>query len=452
MVKEELLVEESLAVQAVPTKELFIRMLTRDIGLMEAITDLADNCVDGARFLAGDGPYDNLEVHIDVKGDRFRIDDNCGGILVETARDYAFRFGRPEEATPTPHSIGRFGVGMKRAIFKMGKRFTVDSRTSKSRFLIEQDITKWAKMGDKWEFKFSKPPEENVKVPAKEVGTTIAITNLHTDVANQFKSPTFLAKLGRWLSSRLQVALGRGLKVFLNTEKLSFSGPRFLADSQLLPARQEFWIPRATRGRDSKRTSVSVVLYCGLIGTQEEVRQSGWHVFCNGRLVLEGDKTDVTGWGESGIPKHHGQYNQFMGLAFFESYDPDKLPWNTAKTGIDKDSAVYGKAKQRMLAVMLPVKNFLDSLKREKDRRKDTDGPLSLLVKRSKRVEHQHVKTRKIFKTPPSKEPKAPTEQTISYRVPYKKAIAVKDKLEVTSWRLVGLETFDYFCDAEMDE
>src|SRR5574340_703783 len=93
-------------IDARPTKEFFVFMLTRDIQLIDAIADLVDNCVDGARRTRPDGNFDGLWVRIEVAADHFRIADNCGGIPVNVARNYAFRFGRPPGMEPTPHSVG----------------------------------------------------------------------------------------------------------------------------------------------------------------------------------------------------------------------------------------------------------------------------------------------------------------------------------------------------------
>ncbi|MGH9433064.1 MAG: hypothetical protein ACRD3T_16150, partial [Terriglobia bacterium] len=47
-------------INASPTKEFFISMLTRDIPLTRAIIDLVDNSVDGARRLRPTGDYDRF--------------------------------------------------------------------------------------------------------------------------------------------------------------------------------------------------------------------------------------------------------------------------------------------------------------------------------------------------------------------------------------------------------
>src|SRR5688572_2771156 len=117
-------------IDAYPTKRLFIEMLTRDVALIPAIIDLADNSTDGARKMRPDKKWAGLAVEITAKPEAFVISDNCGGIPVEVARKSAFRFGRPDDAQQTSGEVGRFGVGMKRGLFKLGKHFHVRSTTS----------------------------------------------------------------------------------------------------------------------------------------------------------------------------------------------------------------------------------------------------------------------------------------------------------------------------------
>ena len=77
-------------------------MLTKDIELTRAIIDLVDNCIDGARRLRPKGNYKGLYTRIETTKEYFKIVDNCGGISIELACKYAFRFGRPPEMRPTP--------------------------------------------------------------------------------------------------------------------------------------------------------------------------------------------------------------------------------------------------------------------------------------------------------------------------------------------------------------
>lgn len=143
---------DSKKIEAHPTKDLFISMLVKDIGLIRAIVDLVDNSVDGAKRAQDDEDYSNLWVRIEATRDRFRVADNCGGIPVDIARNYAFRFGRVANTPKTEHSVGQFGVGMKRALFKIGRWFKVESTTADSKFAVEVDVDEWSKDEDDWSF------------------------------------------------------------------------------------------------------------------------------------------------------------------------------------------------------------------------------------------------------------------------------------------------------------
>ena len=107
-------------------------MLTRDIELDDAILDLIDNSVDGAirktvKSKFSKTPYKGYWVKVNISKAEFSITDNCGGIP-DNRLDAAFRLGRPQanldEDIPT---IGMYGIGMKRAIFKIGRQAVVES-------------------------------------------------------------------------------------------------------------------------------------------------------------------------------------------------------------------------------------------------------------------------------------------------------------------------------------
>lgn len=102
-----------------------------------------------------------------------------------TAINYAFIFGKPENyIDDTKFSIGRFGVGMKRALFKIGKHFSVESETSQDHFLVNVDVETWSK-SDNWEFQYE-PIEQGDLV---NNGTKIKIINLNEDVKTEFSDP-----------------------------------------------------------------------------------------------------------------------------------------------------------------------------------------------------------------------------------------------------------------------
>lgn len=142
--------------KADPTKEFFIDMITRDIGLDECIFDLLDNSIDGAyRNRHDNGRLDGFHAEINVYADSFTIHDNCGGMKLSDATDYAFHFGRRADAPKdSDRSIGLYGIGMKRAVFKIGKKIVIQSSTEshpEEAFSTTIKVDEWA-ASKEWDF------------------------------------------------------------------------------------------------------------------------------------------------------------------------------------------------------------------------------------------------------------------------------------------------------------
>ena len=127
-----------------PTKKFFIEMITRDISIEDAIIDLLDNSIDGANNI-NPNDYSGLEIELIDNSNEFSIRDNCGGFTLETAQKYAFRFGRPDEAPISHNTVGRFGIGMKRSLFKMGKHFEVETQNQDNHFIVDVDVEEWSR-------------------------------------------------------------------------------------------------------------------------------------------------------------------------------------------------------------------------------------------------------------------------------------------------------------------
>src|SRR5574344_1775331 len=106
--------KKTMQVDANPTKEFFIYMITRDIETKAAIVELIDNSIDGAKKIRKNNDYRGLKINIEFNKDHFIIKDNCGGFDIETATKYAFKFGRPaDRESEKGFYTGLFGIGMK---------------------------------------------------------------------------------------------------------------------------------------------------------------------------------------------------------------------------------------------------------------------------------------------------------------------------------------------------
>lgn len=434
---------DRLVVHADPTKDFFITMLVKDIGLVPAIVDLVDNCVDGALRMRQDRDFDGLSVRIEFDHSHFRVADNCGGIAVEIARNYAFRFGRPPGMAPTRHSVGQFGVGMKRALFKIGSKFSVASTSPDSRFALQVDVDEWRREEKNWTFQFSEV-EEDSTFGEEDQGTVIEVRSLHEGISEDFDLENFSGRLRNELQSTHQHNLNHGLAITVNGVPLQVESLQLLASSQLKPAFVKLAFP------STKHPKMRIGIYCGIADSDPE--SAGWYVFCNGRLILEADQTINTGWGEGHgrtIPKYHNQFARFRGFTFFEADNSSLLPWNTTKTGVDEGSKVFKAVRQKMIGLMRPVIDFLNNLDAEKDRGK---RPLHQeLEQRAKAVTLAKLKASPVFA-----QPKADLiierACNISYKKPEDEVDRVKENLGATTLREVGEKTFEYFFEMECEE
>jgi hypothetical protein len=431
---------------ASPTKAFFVDIITRDILLDEAIQDLLDNCVDGAKRLnpGDDSSFNGLWVRLEVGPDKFEIADNCGGIPLDVARKYAFKFGRAAGFKPTSHSVGQFGVGMKRALFKMGGRFSVSSVEPESRFTIAVDVEAWAQDDRHWDFDITGLVQ--APNPVAETGTVLKVEDLEVGVAETFKQETFVKALRNQIRVTQQHPMARGLQISLNGEAIIPLGWQLIEGEGLAPMFKRF--EDDLGGTDKLKTR----LYSGIGESSSAL--AGWYIFCNGRCILDADQSDVTGWtitsDNVAIPKYHGQFARFRGYAFLDSDDAEILPWNTTKTGLDLDSAAYRRLSGRLVDATRPVIDFLNSLDAEQDFEKN-DQVLTAAVAKAPQVALEKLVERPVFQyTPPPR--RGPALARISYKRPQAEVDKLKDEFNVSSNKEVGERSFEFAFERLVDE
>ena len=431
-------------IHAEPTKELFIYMLVRDIPLTRAIVDLIDNSVDGATRLQSNGSYEGLWIKISANKNLFQIEDNCGGITVREAEEYAFKFGRANDAEATPKSIGRFGIGMKRAFFKIGRKFTVESTTLDSRFLVSANVEEWKKKSE-WTFEFQ-DIQENRQYTTEEAGTKILIEELHESVAEDLGLDNFLSQLKQEITIAYSLKIGKGLSISINGEEIAPISLNLRASDKIKVAKFE----REYRyfGSLEIDTPVKVSLYAGV--SDRNLNEGGWYIFCNERMVLEADQTEITGWGtKTGFPKYHPDFAFFRGYAFFESDDAAYLPWTTTKTGIDYDSPIYKSVKQEINQLTTPVITFLRRMAEEKSRVERGEIEESLLEEaylQTKAYSVFEADTNTSFEMPEQSEvPPRDRRGNIQYNRPLEEINLVKELLNASTNKEVGEKTFEYY-------
>ncbi|MER2512885.1 MAG: ATP-binding protein [Nitrosomonas ureae] len=431
-------------INAEPTKAFFIDMLTKDIALEQAILDLVDNSVDGAKALKADGvrPFEGRNVHIVFDRDKFRIWDNCGGFDKKTAREYAFRFGRPSGSPRTPHSIGQFGVGMKRALFKFGAHFLVRSSTTSESWAVEVEVPNWEQEGG-WHFPWA-TFEEDDEISLTNPGTEILVTSLRPEVGRRFDTRLFENSILTLIKSKHRQFISEGLTITVNGKHIDATSLYLLVkDQKFRPGTDELIFEAA--GAESVK--VRIVVGVG----QSAPREAGWYVVCNGRVVLEADRSNLTGWGlieeqsdSLVMPSYHNQFARFRGIVSFDSNDSSRVPWNTTKTDVDRDNQIWQQTFRRMTEMMRPVISFLNELDSDIDEYTRADSPLLDFVSKAEQVKLESLPTRAEFIAPARGSfSKAIKVIKVQYSRPVDQVDFLMKELSLSSAKAVGERTFD---------
>lgn len=442
---------ETFNIEAHPVKEFFIEIITRDVKLIDTVPEFVDNSIDGAtRIVDDEEDLSELYVRIDADSDEIEIKDNCGGIPRDLSEEYAFRFGRPDMGDEyLPSKIGKFGVGMKRSFFRLGDKFVLETyhRGSEERYVIEIDVNDW-KQHEEWNFVGESIVLEDPRCTLDEHGTRIHITNLHASSSENFGDDLFISKLRNHLVSEFNTFLNRGLEIILNNEGLGYSPLELLEDDDFNPAYREFTF-------EHEGADVNVDIRAGL--GERNPDEAGWYIFCNGRLVIEADQSELTGWGDP-LPKYHNDFARFRGMINFKSSDPGALPWNTTKTDINPDAGVYQRGRQKMITVTRSVIGFLREVSNQRSDMNIEYGestPIEQRIASGNYVDANEIDTReeRDFTAPEPEEVEEEEEiGHINYSRPREKIEKIKEELGVETYKDVGIETFEYFYSDRMRE
>ena len=441
---------------------------------MDCILDLLDNSIDAARShsLSKEDSQDNVQgtqeesptdepedeaelgnveepdvrgyegyfVRITFNKSKFEINDNCGGITIHNAQNYAFHFGRQKD-TPSDRGqlIGLYGIGMKRAVFKMGESIQIKSSTSEDAFTVEIDVKEWLKKPNDWDFILT--PE----LPLEEAGSTITVSGLREGVSEEFEDNTFKNNLVEIIARDYSVFLQKGFEVYVNGDGINPYKFLLKESDEIQPVRYSY----------TDSTGVNVDISAGMADIPPDESEPenlpltptdyfGWFVLCNDRVVLAADKSEDTIWGDENFPIWHPQYNGFMGIISFNSDDPNKLPWTTTKREIDESEPIYRRAVVKMKEVTRPFLSYTTRRKSDLERAKIAETKaISIPI--------NQVKPRREMAFPKIATDPSKRKTSITYQRPVDEVEKVKQALGKRSMtnKEVGIKTFEYYIENE---
>jgi hypothetical protein len=348
--------------EARPVKSFFVTMITRDISLEDAILDLLDNCIDGIRrskqhskMKSPDKPYQGYWAKIKFNKDSFSISDNCGGIPWDLI-PYAIRLGRDPARPLDKNALGSYGIGMKRAIFKMGNQCYITTQNKLFRYKITIS-EEWLGKDEDWDLKV----EDDTWISAED-GAIIEIQKLNPGIQKQFdeNAKKFTKDLKDTIETHYAYIIEKGFEIEINDDVVKSQAATIIFDTKNLhdekPALRPyiyetvtddgvevfltvgFWRPPPDEDELEKEKDIS--------GYTAD--KAGWTILCNDRAVVYCDRDILTGWGDGGVPKYHNQFIAITGIVEFRSVNPRLLPTTTTKRGLDASSPLYAKIKNKM--------------------------------------------------------------------------------------------------------
>ena len=334
--------------------------MSRDISLEACVLDLIDNSLDSYLLkysvpisrLIFDEPADvpiphKAAIAVACSERQIKVTDTCGGISRARAMKDVFCFGHlPDDKLGR---LGAYGVGLKRALFKIGNRFQIISRAAHEGFQVDLKLDEWA-ANPEWKIPISFTEGSGSE---KTAGTSITITELHEEVKLRIQDGGVQKDIFEDAGRTYPFFIDRCVALTINGQPVP-PNPITLGESDgvIRAAREKF-------EHDGVRVSLAASV-APASPTPRTAEQAGWNVLCNGRAVVRADKTRLTGWGTE-LPSFHSKYTSFVGLASLESDDPLSLPWTTTKRDINRESAVFMRAKAVMAAMSKPIITMLNA-------------------------------------------------------------------------------------------
>ena len=342
--------KESFEVSFASDADYLINGLTADVSTIECIYDLIDNSIDAARTrilntataaemdsFGLPASYKGYKIEVDISSSKVTVSDNCTGIDEKTLAEKVFTVGKKSKHR---FGIGHYGIGLNRAIFKLGGSAKLETDNGVNAFTLsfsESDVRSAI--------------EEKGKITASRTKTSktsyyrIEITDIKPDVIANLGSETWIDAVRDQVRIRYSIFSKKGLQILIKGQPIGDFGPKI---------RNPDFLPRKTKQLTSQ-SGVSVYLEAGLHESYRIAKvdsdysefkstinnltpEYGWYVVCNDRVILVGNKGAITGWTTTAW---HNEYHGFLGWVYYVSEDPSLLPWDTKKTGINSNNQTH---------------------------------------------------------------------------------------------------------------
>ncbi|WP_213385063.1 ATP-binding protein [Acinetobacter pittii] len=330
---------ENLLADTRPTKEYLVNGITKDVTIEECIFDLIDNSIDAYSRKENElvSDFNKYTIEINLSKNHFSIKDYGKGIKLEALINETLRFG-----TKTSHhttSIGFYGIGLNRALFKLGKDINISSETNDNRSFVKLDVDIFLRDNNNWTLPISTEKKTGSQ------GTIIEIKKLYEEVNDYFSNPELIKLFRNKVSLRYSQFLNKNLIIKVNNENIKNTAISIRSTSGFQSLNKEFAYKGIKVIIEVGQSSRHFFTYEKSYDKEKNatLNECGWFVYCNDRTVKLFDLTSDTGWNS----KPHSEHTGFIGKVHFIG-SAGKLPWNTSKTDVDLNNEIYKKALETM--------------------------------------------------------------------------------------------------------
>ncbi len=274
-----------------------------------------------------------------------------------------------------------YGIGMKRAVFKMGTAIKIVSKNDERCFSVDIPAI-WLQDDNAWQLEMDECTDE-----LEEQGTTISVESLYPGIATLYSEESdFIGRLMEKISIHYAFVLKHGFNILVNGKQIVGKEISLLVDSaEETITNKKGILPFVYK---ENYDGLEITIICGLADAPPSLEEdmedaetakvnrmdAGWTIICNDRVVLYADRTRLTGWGD-GLPQFHYQFNTLIGIVSFKSNIASKLPVTTTKRGVDASSDVYLRIRRRMIEGMRIFVDYTNKWKNKRETERQTILP-----------------------------------------------------------------------------
>ena len=346
-----------------PSKHIYDALI-QDIDTNRAISDLIDNAIDNWKMEGRTGP---LKVDILIDDNKIIVKDYSGGI----GKGELPLLLMPGGTRGGGAGIrGIWGVGSKRALFSLGRKFVVSTRKQGESGLnlrlddswFEQDVGE-----NKWQVNYDEDDSLEEGITNIEVSDLKVLTDPHT-----------VSSIRKYIAATYRDEIkDMSLVIMFNEEQISVYPEIPWAKSQYAPPSRYI----TDLSVDNTGRKLHFEMTAGVMTKPGADYAYGIDFIGNRRVILLNNLDSRMGFDKERLGSHHPTINRFKAVVRVSGSSED-IPWNSAKSDMNTNHLMYVPIVDLVVQVSRQYVSFL---------RKNYEVTLSLFKERAEETDIQDI-------------------------------------------------------------